>query len=84
MPILEGMQEAVQSPMQAEENEHHGARQKSRMHKQEGSHTPQKTGGDRVVEEEYSAGLHTFKLKNGRLTELIKETMKVLEGEKIG
>ena len=37
-----------------------------------------------VVEEEYLAGLHMFKLKNGRLTELIKETMRVLEGEEGG
>ena len=37
-----------------------------------------------VVEEEYLAGLHTFKLKNGRLAELIKETMKVLEAEEGG
>ena len=37
-----------------------------------------------VVEEEYLAGLHTFKLKNGMLTELIKETMRVLEGEEGG
>ena len=31
-----------------------------------------------VVEEELAAGLHIFKLKNGRLTELIRETMKLL------
>jgi len=37
-----------------------------------------------VVEEEFAVGLHTFKLKNGRLTELIKETMRVLEGEEGG
>jgi len=32
-----------------------------------------------VVEEEITPGLHTFTLKNGRLTELIKETIKILE-----
>ena len=37
-----------------------------------------------VVEEEYLAGLHTFKLKNGRLAELIKETMEILEAEEGG
>ncbi|HID56298.1 TPA: ArsR family transcriptional regulator [Candidatus Poribacteria bacterium] len=33
-----------------------------------------------IVEEEFAAGLHTFTLKKGRLTELMMETMKVLEG----
>ncbi len=32
-----------------------------------------------IVEEEITAGLHRFKLKSGELTDLVKETIEVLE-----
>jgi len=34
-----------------------------------------------IVEEEFTAGLHVFTLKNGGLTELIKEAISILEGK---
>jgi len=37
-----------------------------------------------AVEEKYLAGLHTFQIKNGRLTELINEAIRVLEEEESG
>jgi len=35
-----------------------------------------------IVHEEFYAGRHTFTLKNGQLTELMKQTIKVMEAKK--